>query len=209
MIVLRADKTDLALNNKQRTSLAQHAGTARFAYNWGLSRKIETFKSGQKTPTAIELHRELNSLKKTDFPWMYEVSKCAPQEALRHLDKAFANFFRRVATKRGSATALSTQKAGMFTGKVGFPKFNSKKPGQGSFRLTGSIRIEVKRIKLPRLGWLRLKESGYLPTDGIKILNATVSERAGRWFVSVQVEHEVVVEKARGEPCGVDLGINS
>ena len=113
MIVLRAYKTELDLNNKQRTILAKHAGTARFAYNWGLARKIEAYQAGKKVLTAIDLHKELNALKKTDFPWMYEVSKCAPQETLRNLDKAFANFFRRVALKKG----------GKFTGKVGFPKF--------------------------------------------------------------------------------------
>jgi len=213
VIVLRAYKTELDLNNKQRTLCAKHAGTARFTYNWGLARKIEAYQAGQKTPTAIDLHRELNALKKTDFPWMYEVSKCAPQESLRNLDKAFLNFFRRVKLK----------KAGKFTGKVGFPKFKSRRRGLGSFRITGSIRVFPSRIKLPRLGWLRLKEL-YLPTDGIKILSATVSERAGRWFVSVQVEQErkevsaamvICPEPAKdhkpacGEPLGVDLGVKT
>jgi len=198
LIVLRAYKTELDLNNKQRTCLAKHAGTARFAYNWGLARKIEAYKAGRKTPTAIDLHRKLNALKKTDFPWMYEVSKCAPQEALRNLDKAFANFFHRVALK----------KAGMFTGKVGFPKFKSKKLGKGSFRLTGTIKVFEKSIQLPRLGRLRLKEHGYLPLQA-KINSATVSEHAGRWFVSVQVEEEVEIKKAQGSPVGVDLGIKT
>jgi transposase len=200
MIILRAYKTELDLNNKQCTLCAKHAGTARFSYNWGLSRKISAYQAGQKTPTAIDLHRELNALKKTDFPWMYEVSKCAPQEALRNLDKAFDNFFRRVKEK----------KAYKFTGKVGFPKFKSKKLGKGSFRITGSISVKKDKIKLPRLGWLRLKEKGYIPTVGIKILSATVSEKARRWFVSVQVEQEIKdIEKATGAPIGVDLGIKS
>ena len=198
MIVLRAYKTELDLNNKQRTLCAKHAGTARFAYNWGLACKIQAYKTGQKVPTAIDLHRELNALKKTDFPWMYEVSKCAPQEALRNLDKAFDNFFRRVKLK----------KAGKFTGKVGFPKFKSKKCGPGSFRLTGKIKVKKEKIKLPRLGWLRLKEKkGYIPTNNIKILSVTVSEKARHWFVSVQVEQEIEKSQATGTPIGVDLGI--
>jgi len=96
MIVLRAFKTELDLNHVQKTACAKHAGAARFSYNWGLARKIEAYQAGKKTPTAIDLHRELNALKQTEFAWMYEVSKCAPQEAWRNLDKAFANFFRRV-----------------------------------------------------------------------------------------------------------------
>jgi len=207
MIILRAYKTELDLNNKQRTLCAKHAGTARFAYNWGLARKIETFKSEQTVPTAINLHRELNALKKTDFPWMYEVSKCAPQESLRNLDKAFANFFRRASLK----------KAGQFTGNVGFPKFKSKKQGKGSFRLTGAIKVFEKSIQLPRLGRLRLFEHNYLPQSKVggnggtanRVLSATVSENAGHWFVSVQVEEEVEIKKAQGAPVGVDLGIKT
>jgi putative transposase len=197
MIILRAYKTELDLNNKQRTSLAKHAGTARFAYNWGLGRKIEEYKAGRKTPTAIDLHRELNAKKKTELSWMYEVSKCAPQEALRNLDKAFDNFFRH----------LKLKKAGQLNGKLGFPKFKSKKCGLGSFQLTGKISVKKEKIKLPRLGWLRLKEKGYIPTDGVKILSVTVSEKARHWFVSVQVEQEIIIEKAAGSPIGVDLGI--
>ena len=69
------------------------AGAARFAYNWGITRKQAAYKAGEKTPSAIDLHKELNQLKKGELAWMYEVSKCAPQEALRNLDRAFDNFF--------------------------------------------------------------------------------------------------------------------
>ncbi len=96
MKIIRGYKTELDLNNKQRTACLQHAGAARYAYNWALVKKQEAYKKGQKVPTAIDLHRELNKLKKTELSWMYSVSKCAPQEALRHVDKAYDNFFRRV-----------------------------------------------------------------------------------------------------------------
>lgn len=100
MIVYRAFKTELDLNNAQRTACARHAGAARFAYNWGLARKIAAYESGQKAPTAYDLHSELIALKQTELGWLYEVSKCAPQEALRHLDRAFQAFFRRVREKK-------------------------------------------------------------------------------------------------------------
>jgi putative transposase len=146
------------------------------------------------------LHRELNALKKNELGWMYEVSKCAPQEALRNLDQAFAHFFRRV----------EQRKQGKLKGAVGFPRFKSRKRGRGSFRLTGSIHVFADSIQLPRLGRLRLKERGYLPTAGVHILSATVSERAGRWFVSLQVEQEVPdPTPATGEPLGVDRGIKT
>jgi putative transposase len=198
MKILRAFKTELDLNNQQKTACARHAGAARFTYNWGLARKQAAFANGEKTASAIDLHRELNVLKKTELTWMYEVSKCAPQEALRDLDKAFANFFRRVKEKPAGQNV-----------KVGFPRFKSKKHGLGSFRLTGAIHVFEKAIQLPRLGKLRLKECGYLPTNGVHILSATVSEKGGRWFVSLQVEMEIPDPAPTGKPvAGVDLGIN-
>jgi putative transposase len=65
--ILRAFKTELDLNNKQKSACLQHAGAARFAYNWGLARKKAAFANGKKTPTAIDLHRELNALKKSEL----------------------------------------------------------------------------------------------------------------------------------------------
>jgi putative transposase len=64
MKITRGYKTELDLNNKQRTACLQHAGAARFAYNWALARKQEAYKKGEKVPTAIDLHRALNKLKK-------------------------------------------------------------------------------------------------------------------------------------------------
>lgn len=87
-----------------------------------------------KIPNAIELHRRLNALKPTELPWMYEVSKCSPQEALRNLDRAFSNFWNSRKTKR----------------RMGFPKFKSKKNGIGGFRL----RLPIKAIILVSTGAL-------------------------------------------------------
>ena len=190
----RGYKTELQLNKAQQTHCRQHAGCARFAYNWGLQRKIAEYAKTGKAPTAIDLNRELNRLKKTEFPWMYDVSKCAPQEALRNLDQAFRHFFRRI--RQGV--------------KPGFPKFKSRKQGCGSFRLTGAIRVFPDAIQLPRLGRLRLKERGYLPaeSDQIHILSATVSTKAGRWFVSLQVQEAITVVEQTGPVAGVDVGLH-
>ena len=125
---------------------------------------------------------------------MYESSKCAPQEALRNLDSAYRSFFRRC--KSGAK-------------RKGFPRFKSRKNGIGSFRLTGIIRASESSVQLPVLGELRLKEHGYLPVKGVKVLSATVSEAAGRWFVSLQVEQEVADPLPRLPlVIGVDVGIS-
>lgn len=122
------------------------------------------------------------------------------QNALRDLETAYTNFFRRV----------RENKTGKKQRNLGFPRFKSKRKGRGSFRLDKPIRVFEDRIQLPKLGTIRLKEHSYIPTSGVKILSATVSERAGRWYVSVLVEEPVPqVIPATGKPIGVDLGISS
>jgi putative transposase len=200
MRVQRAYKTELDLTDRQVTACRQHAGAARWAYNWGLRIKQEQYQATKKSPNAIALHRELNALKKIQVPWMYQVSKCAPQEALWNLDAAFAHFFRRCALK----------KQGKWHGKLGYPQFKSKKKGLGSFRFTGRIIVADGAIVLPRLGRLRLKEQEYLPTGSdVTILSATVSEQAGHWYVSVQVEQEQALPENTSPVVGIDLGVMS
>lgn len=194
MEITRGYKAELDVNNEQRTLLLQCAGTARWAWNWGLARRKQEYEDTGKSSNAIEQHRQLNALKAEEYPWLYNYSKAIPQEALRDLDKAYQNFFRRV--KNGDK-------------KPGFPKFKSRKCGIGSFRLTGAIHVKKDRIKLPRIGWLRLKEHGYIPSENIHILSATVSEKAGRWFVSIQCREEIQDREATGKPVGVDLGIKT
>ena len=205
----RAYTTELDLNNQQITACKRHAGAARFAYTWGLARKQEAYKATGKSPSAVELHRELNARKRSELPWLYQVSTCAPQEALRHLDAAFAHCYRRCQRKQ----------AGTWKGKVGYPHPKTRTQGLGSFRLTGTIVVWPEAIQLPRLGRLRLKEHGYLPTAGVKVLSATVSEQAGHWYVSVQVQQDHVAPlpttvpsatpAAAGSVVGVDLGITT
>ncbi|HEY7094712.1 MAG TPA: transposase, partial [Ktedonobacterales bacterium] len=194
--IQRAYKTELDLNDQQITACRKHAGAARWAYNWGLARKQESFRTTGRSPSAVDLHRELNALKQTQIPWMYEVSKCAPQEALRNLDNAFAHFFRRAKLKQG----------GKLRGKIGYPQRKTRKRGLGGFRLTGAIVVFPGAIQLPRLGRLRLKERGYLPTTA-RILSATVSEQVGHWYVSVLVEQEHITRENAGPVVGVDLGV--
>lgn len=190
MKINRAYRYELKPNIHQKILLAKHAGAARFTYNWGLALRIELYEKSKQSTDAIKQHKLLNSLKSSQFPWMYEVSKCAPQEALRDLDKAFKNFFR----------GLKQSK------KVGFPKFK-KKGLHDCFRLTGVIKIQRKEVQLPRLGCLRLKESAQVEGE---ILSATVSREADRWFVSLTVVQEKQAPiPIAGEVIGIDVGLES
>lgn len=189
MKIHKAYRYEIKPNVVQRILLAKHAGCARFAYNWGLQKRIELYEQEKKSTNAIEQHRLLNSLKKKEYPWMYEVSKCAPQEALRDLDRAFQNFFRGL--KLGQ--------------KVGFPTYKSK-GNRDSFRLTGTIKVQGKKLKLPRLGTLTLKEISQ-PLGAI--LSATVSKEADRWYVSLTVEQEIPEpDLVVGEAIGIDMGLS-
>jgi len=195
MLVTKAYRYELDPNNRQRTHLHQHAGVARFAYNWGLEQRIRLFKDNQGTDRftdAMKQHRLLNSLKESQFPWMYQCSKCAPQEALRDLHTAFQNFYRGLKTGR----------------KVGIPRFK-RKGVRDSFRLTGNIRFRKRAIQLPRLGVIRIKERRRSYYKG-RILSVTVRRRADRWFVSVTVEEEIPdPETPAGGAVGVDLGVKT
>ncbi|WP_094677663.1 helix-turn-helix domain-containing protein [Hydrocoleum sp. CS-953] len=76
-------KTKLKVNNKQKTLLAKHAGVARHAYNWGLATCISEYQETKKRLSAITLHKRLVAEVKSQNPWYYEVSKCAPRASLK------------------------------------------------------------------------------------------------------------------------------
>ncbi len=194
MLVRQAYRYELKPNNVQRTLLAQHAGAARFAFNWALAGRIERFKSMQgkeRFSNAIADHRRWNVWKREHAAWADEVSKCAPQEAFRDLDRAFQNFWRGRRTGR----------------RIGFPRFR-KKGVRESFRFsTGAIRALGTHVQLPRLGKIRVKESTAVKG---RVLSATVSQEADRWYVSFTVERErPESERRTGPAAGIDLGIES
>jgi putative transposase len=199
----RGYRFELKVNNKERTRLSQCAGTTRFAWNWGLADRNERYHTNQgneRFTDAMKQHKYLNSLKKTEFPWMYNYSKCIPQEALRDLDQAFQNFYQN----------RKDRQAGKTTRYVGFPKFKKKGKCKDSFRLTGTIRLfpAAKLVQLPRLGKLRLKERPHLPPSA-HILSATVSRTADRWYVALQITEEVADPTPNGQSMvlGLDPGL--
>jgi putative transposase len=181
---MKSVKIRLELNNKQKTLARKHAGTARFAYNWGLHKSQELIEKGGKRPSGIDLHKLWVAEVKSTNEWTYEVSKCSPQQAFRNLDEAYKRVFKVKGVKA--------------------PKFK-KKGIKDSFYLEGAIKIEGNRIKLPKFGWLKCSE--ILPNAEVK--NVVISRHAEDWFVSFKVEHEPnITPKVRGR-VGVDLGIKT
>ena len=187
--MIRAHKIRLYPNNKQVTYFSKACGVARFAYNWALSEWIRQYEAGEKVNEGI-LRKQLNAIKKEQFPWMLEVSKCAPQLAIKNnLNNAFKNFFR----------GLKQQ------ANIGYPKFH-KKGVNDSFSLSNDqFKIDKQFIRIPKLGGVRLSEM--LRFDG-KIIGATISRKANIWYVSIQVElPEEILPTSESQAVGVDLGI--
>lgn len=191
----RAHKIKLQPTKEQEQYFARSCGVARFAFNWALAEWKRQYEAGGK-PSEISLRKQLNSIKATEFPWMSEVTKCAPQQAIKNVGTAFQNFFRRV--KQGK--------------KTGYPKFK-KKGLHDSFRADNgpkdadshAVECVSKTVKLPKIGVVKMRES--LRFSG-RTLSATVSKQADGWYVTLLVDTSDCLSGPldRGV-VGVDLGI--
>ena len=201
MLINQSFKYELKPNNKQVGLLIKSCGVARFAWNWGLARRIELYKTKEgkeRYTNSYKQDKELCRLKKTDYIWLYDVSKWITQFALQDLDQAYKNMIRRIKNHAK---------------KIGKPHFK-KKGIHDSFRIandnfkqkTQLMEVNEKSIKLPKLGFIRTKEL----TNKLKgrILNATVSREADRWYCSLCVEVDrPTPQPIQGEIVGIDLGI--
>ena len=170
-------------NHEQEKFLKKSCGVARFAYNWGLEEWQNQYKNGGK-PNRFKLDKQFNSIKKQEFPFVCEVSKCCSQIAFANLGKAYKNFFDR---------------------RAKYPKFK-KKGIHDSFGLDNlNFRVDGKHIKLAKMAPMRMAEP--LRFDG-KIVSGTVSRAADKWYISIAVEvkKDLKLQKT-GKFVGVDLGV--
>ena len=186
-------KIRLHPNNKQATYFAKAAGTARFAYNWALAEWQTQYAAwkednSQPKPSQFSLRKQLNAIKREQFPWMLEVTKNAPQMAIIQLGLAFKNFF---------------------AGRAKYPQFKKKGKSRDSFTLTNDqFSVDACRIRIPNLGSVRMRET--LRFSG-KILSATISRTADQWFVSYTVDtdsNHLPPAENQGV-VGVDLGVSA
>lgn len=191
--MLMAHRIALEPNDAQATYLSRAAGVARFAYNWALAewkRQYEAWKADDSLakPSQAALRRQLNAIKREQFPWMLEVTKNAPQMAIIQLGQAFQNFF---------------------AGRARYPQFR-KKGQHDRFSLTNDqFSLDGCRIRIPNLGWVRMRET--LRFAG-NIMSATISRVADRWFVSIAVDTQDDSHLPPAEnqgTVGVDLGIKA
>ena len=188
-----AHKIELKPNNKQRTYFKKACGVSRFTWNWALASWDKAYEENKNLPkeerspvNGMALKKEFNKLKKEQFPWTFEVTKYASQQPFIHLNGAFGRFFKGLSKR---------------------PKFKKRNKSVDSFYVGGDqIKIKNKKIWVPNLGWVRLKE--LLRFEG-PIRSATFSRKADRWFVSLQVDTAISPKSQPKKAVGVDLGINS
>ena len=189
-IIRLAHKVELNPTEEQRLYFARACGVARFAYNWALRQWMDKRAAGSK-PNDPALRRQLNAIKESEFPWMSEVTKCAPQQAIRNLGTAFSRFFRQ------QSKHPRFQKKGLhdsFRADNGPPDKSSS-----------AVEVAGCSVFLPRIGEVRMKEA--LRFKG-RVISCTISRVAHKWFASFQVEVDHVLPARENQAVvGVDLGV--
>ncbi|TMD51146.1 MAG: transposase [Chloroflexi bacterium] len=187
--MIKAHKIRLHPTPEQANYFARAAGTARFVFNWALAGWRAQYEAGGK-PNAMALKKQFNAIRREQFPWSYEVSKCAVEGAFMDVAAAFHNFFE--GCKGGRS--------------VGYPQFKSKKRSRQSFYLANDkFTVGDHWIEVPKLGRVNMAEK--LRLAG-KILSARISKTADWWFVSITVEIPEGVSEANAKPAvGIDVGL--
>ena len=210
-----AHRIELKPNNKQKTYFRKAFGCARLAYNWGLAEWKRMYEAGEK-PNGRKLRTQFNAIKKEQFPFVYEVTKCATEQPFENLQSAFDNFFR-----------------DLKQGKVSYPQFKKKRDNEGSFyiqadkirlsetnknskkfaKLARNERGKHQYICMPNLrgGWVKMAEH-------IRFNYVKISQSGGKFYASFSLEitedeylrtHRHVEAVDANRKVGIDMGIKS
>lgn len=183
MLIQLSHKIELDANNIQQGYFRKACGIARFTYNWALEEWNRQFQEGLK-PSALALKKQFNAIKKEQFPWISEVLRDANSQPFSNLGRAFVNFFNG-------------------TGK--YPVFKKRGVNDSFYIANDKIRLEGKKIRIPKLGWVRMREQ--LRFSG-KILSATISRMADKWFVAINIQLDTTPAINKSHVVvGVDLGV--
>lgn len=188
----RAYKYKMKPTFKQQECLNKAFGCCRFIYNWGLDKKIQSYKQEKKTIGYVELAHELTKLKNDgEHEWLKEVNNTSLQQSLRNLDAAFVKFFRE---------------------KKGFPKFKSKKKNIESAKYINAVHFDFDnwKVKIPKIGWVKLCKNKAFDLS-MKYGTLTVSkDKCGDYWCSIvvyDVEEKPKTKVSIDNSVGIDLGI--
>ena len=189
----RAYKIEINPTQNQKSKIHQTIGVSRFIYNFYIAHNIEIYEKEGRFVSGMDFSKWLNNEyipNNQDMKWIKDVSSKATKQAIMNGDKAFRDFFKK--TK-------------------GFPKFKKKKKQDVKAYFPKNNKtdwaLERHRVKIPTLGWVRLKEFGYIPTNSI-VKSGTVSQKANKYYVSILVEeNDIKPSKSTNEGIGIDVGL--
>lgn len=226
--MIQTYKVMLVPNNKQTTKLFDYAGASRFAYNWALSKEMESLKNKQGFISDKDLRKEFTQLKKKKgFEWLNTISNNVTKQAIKDLVKAYIKFFKlrkqpgyKPYSKKQIEHAKRIGKVLTFYDTQGHPKYKLKRDVQRygfyqdsyCIKFTGThIKVEgfiqSKRKSRQKLNWICLSEKGRIPL-GVKYYNPRITYDGINWWISVGVEAEnSEVYKPETDGIGIDLGI--
>ncbi|WP_283683125.1 RNA-guided endonuclease InsQ/TnpB family protein [Clostridium perfringens] len=189
----RAYKIEINPTDEQKSKIHRTIGVSRFVYNFYIARNKEIYERKGKFISGMDFSKWLNNEyipNNQEVKWIKEVSSKATKQAIMNGDKAFRDFFKKA---------------------KGFPKFKKKKNQDVKAYFPKNNKtdwtLERHRVKIPTLGWVRLKEFGYIPINSV-VKSGTVSQKADRYYVSILVEDDYIeVSKSTNEGVGIDLGV--
>ena len=184
---LQAFKFELRPDGQQQRQMRRFSGACRFVFNRALAFQKEGYERGEKKSGYLAMAKWLTAWRHSEeTPWLAEAPVHPLQQALKNLERAYKNFFE---------------------GRARFPRFR-KKGQNDSFRYPDPKQIRLdqanSRIRLPKLGWIRYRNSRGVPGE---LRNVTVSLSGGRWFVSIQTRRELEQPVPQGGAVGIDMGI--
>ena len=194
--LLKSFKTEINPTQEQMQKINRTIGTCRFVYNFYLAHNKELYDSEKRFLSGMDFQKWLNNIylkENPEYLWIKEVSSKSVKQSIMNADKAFKRFFKK---------------------QSGFPRFKKKNRADVKMYFIrnnpNDCLCERHRISIPTLGWVRLKEKGYIPTSkqGYRIKSGTVSRKAGRYYVSVLIDMpDTEKPQLNTFGLGIDLGI--
>ncbi len=198
----RAYKIEINPTDEQKCKIHRTIGVSRFVYNFYIARNKEVYEKEGKFVSGMDFSKWLNNEyipNNQEMKWIKEVSSKSTKQAIMNADKAFRDFFKKA---------------------KGFPRFKKKKNQDVKAYFPKNNKtdwtLERHRVKIPTLGWVRLKEFGYIPKNSV-VKSGTVSQKADRYYVSILVEEidiktsnsniDIKIFNHNNEGIGIDLGI--
>jgi len=195
--LLKVYKTEINPTKEQKETINKTIGVCRFIYNFFIARNKEIYEKEKKFVNGYNFSKWLNNeflAKNSEYSWIKDVSSKSVKQSIMNAEQSFKRFFKK---------------------QSGFPKFKKKNKSDVKMYFVKTdaktkINCERHKIKVPTLGWIRIKEKGYIPTNQI-IKCGTISKKADRYYISVLIEvPDVITNKQEyTEGLGIDLGLNN